>query len=104
MGMVSRRTNYRVIVEPDRSYLKLLKPHERDAEDKNNCKHIMSAIKRHVDDIGHIDIYSDLEETCEFCGAAWTETTTHNGGCCIKDAELQDQIERDSQCSKSTKI
>jgi hypothetical protein len=46
----------------------------------------MSAIKRHVDGAGHIEVMADEHHTCEHCGHEWTEySSKYNGGCCEKD-------------------
>lgn len=52
----------------------------------SSCKDIAAQIKRHCDLAGEIAIKSDLQATCEHCGAKWTENCEeYNGGCCDED-------------------
>jgi hypothetical protein len=60
------------------------------------CRDIVLQIKRHVDDIDWAGVINESEEICEFCESAWTEgDSIHNGGCCDKDIEIMDNLEKD---------
>lgn len=49
---------------------------------------VAKQIRRHVDNIGTVEVIRELAHTCEHCGYDWTEaSTTYNGGCCDKDEE-----------------
>lgn len=49
-------------------------------------------IKRHCDVTGTTSINFIYDDTCEFCGYAWTEGDNEdNGGCCIDDERVIDK-------------
>jgi hypothetical protein len=55
---------------------------------KDFAEKMVQQIKRHVDGAKYANIVEVTEDTCEFCGQPWTETSsTYNGDCCDKDAE-----------------
>jgi len=48
-------------------------------------------IRRHIDDVGHIEHELEIDETCEYCGSGWSEgDSPHNGGCCHEDILVMD--------------
>lgn len=74
--------NYRVVVTPRRvgdfGYVRVTdsfvesdsaKLHKRYMD---ICESILSDIRRHVDDVGDVDVVYDKCETCEFCYAEWS--------------------------------
>ena len=83
MGMKKINDNYRVVVTPDLSWSGEVTPEKQRSE----AIEMRDGIKRHVDNIGEIDINWDVIKTCEFCGYNWTEPddSPHNGGCCDED-------------------
>ncbi len=53
---------------------------------------VVDEIKRHVDGVSHIDIETDIDEVCEFCGYNWTEADNlYNGGCCDEDESQNEE-------------
>jgi hypothetical protein len=82
MSKQTTEENYRVVVEPRRWRWGALK-HDFDRE---TCESILEQIRRHVDDVQDSYISFDIVETCEHCGAEWTEDDSdYNGGCCEED-------------------
>jgi len=78
------RVNFRVVVYPRFS------PPVDNVE--RICEDIKSEIKRHVDYIGSVQVVSDPENVCAFCGSNWTEDSIlYNGGCCDRDEENFDK-------------
>ena len=64
-----------------------------EAEEQRACKKIAEQVKRHVDGLAGVNVVWDTEETCEHCGATWTEgDSKHNGGCCDKDYEVYEGL------------
>jgi len=93
--------NYRVVIEPRRLgdfgiasvSDRMICPDEerRQREYKERCQEIVSDIKRHIDNVGSVDIECDAIEECEHCGARWTESSKeYNGGCCDADQEAHE--------------
>lgn len=59
---------------------------DRQKQYRQRCEEIIANIKRHVDDVGHMEIVYDTDGECEHCGSRWTEDSdSYNGGCCEKD-------------------
>ena len=70
-------TDHRIIVYPNMLY--------RDATDEQRiCTQIMDEIQRHVDNIGSIEIVSEKEEKCSYCGYGWDEDINGEPMCCGK--------------------
>ena len=86
----SKPINYRVAVYPQtKAYGFSL-----GIDEKKACEDIMNDVKRHVDDLGYVEIEFDTEHTCSHCDSTWTEDSeTFNGGCCAKDMENEPQTE-----------
>ncbi len=62
---------------------------------RDRCRDIEGQVKRHVDEVGSIDIECDREEVCSHCGSEWTEASdTYNGGCCDEDEAGNPELER----------
>ena len=82
-----RQTNFHVDIEPDR--MTWSRDEERiDSANREACRGIAEQVKRHIDNIGSVQVLWDVEVTCSFCGSRWTEDSdTFNGGCCCQDAE-----------------
>ena len=111
MSKKTTQENFRVVIEPrglgqfgsvsvsDRLFCK-------DEEDlqrqyKARCNDIVADVKRHIDDVGSVWIESDYVNTCEYCGARWTEDASdYNGGCCEKDQEAQDLLDSAKEMGK----
>jgi hypothetical protein len=102
MRKESEKVNFRVVIHPRRlGDLGLIsvsssflygnnegerKRMERDIQDR--CEEIVKDVKRHVNQVGAIDLEFDQKYVCEHCGAEWTEgENPFNGGCCDKDCE-----------------
>ena len=74
LGFVSV-SDHRVSNDPARDYRK-------------RVGEIADQIRRHVDNVGHIEIVEESESCCEFCGYHWGEKSDeYNGGCCDRDEE-----------------
>jgi hypothetical protein len=59
---------------------------ERDMQEC--CEEIASQIRRHVDNVGSVQIECEQGDVCSYCGSKWTEDSdTYNGGCCEQDEE-----------------
>jgi hypothetical protein len=84
MGKVVRKTNWRVVVEPDDKY-----SHSwwKDRHYEAACEEILKQVKRHVDDAQHARIESDSVEACEFCSYEWETEEDGTPVCCGKAQE-----------------
>lgn len=70
-------------------------PAKRAAAYRDRCRDIEEQVRRHVDEVGRVDIECDREEVCSHCGGEWTEPSDiYNGGCCDKDAAGNPELER----------
>lgn len=59
------------------------KEHERMV---NDLKWMADEIRRHVDDVAHVQPDWESGYVCEYCGYPWgEESTLYNGGCCDED-------------------
>lgn len=68
MAKITKKTNFRVIVEPrTRIYGIAISGVERD------CHNIVEQIKRHVDDVEDAYVEHDTEVRCSHCGYEWEE-------------------------------
>lgn len=88
MAVKETQTNIRVEVGIPDSWQTRTVQREFDA-----ARELAATITRRLDadERGRIDINSDLERVCEFCGRPWTEDSIlFNGGCCGKDADEED--------------
>lgn len=88
MSRATHRENFRVEVEPDTARVYWFKrtPEELERKIQGLCEDLVAQIRRHVDNLGSINVRWDDEHTCSHCGYAWTEqSTTYNGGCCDED-------------------
>jgi hypothetical protein len=57
-----------------------------DAELRRDCNRLESAIRRHVDGYGYLNVEVETASSCSFCGGKWTEDgDSYNGGCCDED-------------------
>ena len=66
------KDNYRVIVEPTRSFRSFYSKREwREEQNERVCESIVEELKRHVDEVGSTEIVFDTEEICEFCNREW---------------------------------
>lgn len=94
---MSKKTNeigYRVIVEPhtlEPFWYRGIMGHDagmaqRLKDQKANAQTIAEQIKRHVDNVGSVEVETETQEVCSHCGSAWTEDgSDYNGGCCAED-------------------
>lgn len=81
------RENYRVVVTPGRA---VWISFGGRSDEEITCDRIVDDIKRHVDDVGSVEVEYDQSYACEFCGNVWTEeSTAYNGGCCDDDEEAE---------------
>jgi hypothetical protein len=72
----------------DDAYMNYVEWYERD-----ELKRMEIEIRRHVDDAG-VEQHVIMQDTCEWCGAIWTEgESEHNGGCCDQDIEVMERCE-----------
>lgn len=94
--------NYRVIIEPRRlgdfvyysvsDYLVCPDLQRRQQQYKERCDEIASEVRRHVDNVGSVEVVCDSIEVCEHCGAEWTEQSkNYNGGCCDADQKAYEE-------------
>ena len=105
---ITLKENYRVVVEPNRSYWNRGDLKELEEDKRNTCESIVDDIKRHVDDIQSVDVEFDESEICEFCQRVWEiwEEESEDGGyikgepvCCNKamdEFRTKETIENDS--------
>lgn len=90
MGVKVTRENFRVVVEPKDWGFFSGRP-RAEGELRQQCEHIVDAIKRHVDDVEHVFVEHDVIRRCEHCGWNWTENSDeYNGGCCSQDEAAYD--------------
>jgi hypothetical protein len=89
MGKVVRNINYRVVVDPRHPAWYDFCRGDADYERhfKKTCENIVEQIKRHVDDVGFIEIKHDVVATCEYCERPWTEDDPNYNQCCGRDEE-----------------
>lgn len=93
MAKLTEITGYFVRVNPEDPWLVLNNPGETDKQAEmrilqSRCEDIAKSIKRHVDDVRSAYVEVETEDTCEYCGADWTELSkTYNGGCCDDDEQ-----------------
>ena len=85
-----KRDNYRIEVYPraagDFGVAHIGSMTRTDAEERALCDEIARDIRRHVDNVGSVQVVSDSTPECSYCGAWWTEDSPdYNGGCCDKD-------------------
>lgn len=81
-------TETRIVIAIDDSWIFEKDPAKRQAAIDRHGADIISSIRRHVDDVGHMNIEHEYENQCEYCDDAWTEEgDTFNGGCCEKDMD-----------------
>lgn len=59
---------------------------------RDRCNDIAEQVRRHVDEVGSVDVEFDTQDVCEHCGREWTESSpAYNGGCCDQDQSAEDQ-------------
>ena len=105
---ITLKENYRVVVEPNRSYWTRGDLKELEEEKRNTCESIVDDIKRHVDDVNSVEVIFDESEICEFCQTeweVWEEEEFEDGGyikgepvCCNKAGDefrIKEAIEND---------
>lgn len=100
MGKKTEQVNHRLVIYPQHPgdfgfcHIGGMK---RDADETVRIlEEMQQQVLRHVDGVRsrNVQIENDIEETCEFCGSAWTEgKSPHNGGCCAKDCEVFEAME-----------
>ena len=98
MGMVKKKMDFRVEVEPRNPGDLGVARMNIDQSDENwiaDCEAIADQIRRHVDGLPSygdkgVTVRWDEHPFCEHCGCDWTEgeDSPHNGGCCAKDADV----------------
>lgn len=65
---------------------------EHDRQER--CDEIAASIKRHTNDVSHVEVIFDQQHVCSHCGADWTEASdSYNGGCCEADEAAHEQSE-----------
>ena len=80
-------TGYHIEVRPTLSH----NVHDPVKRMKEDCGEMVSAIKRHIDNVDSVEIIQDEKSVCEFCGARWSEDSHRfNGGCCKRDCEFEE--------------
>lgn len=104
MAKTVKHDNYRVVIEPRRlgdfgcismsDRMVCRDEADRLRQYKERCLDIAADVKRHVNNVGRVDIEFDSMPVCEHCGSEWTEEGyEYNGGCCEKDQATQDERE-----------
>lgn len=63
-----KKSNYRIIVEPRTRFFGIELSEETQRRD---LKEMEEQIKRHVDNIGYINVECDTDETCSYCHLTW---------------------------------
>ncbi len=86
MGKKLEKSNYRIEVNPLNIVYQGLFKTSKDENDKVLAE-TLAQIRRHIDRVS-ASIICDHNLVCEYCGARWTETGNHNGGCCAEDEKV----------------
>jgi hypothetical protein len=87
--------NYRVIIYPrsigDFGWASIspqaIEPNyiKRQEMYKDKCEEIIDDVKRHVNNVGSVNIEYDSREICEFCKSDWEQDeVTGEPQCCVK--------------------
>ena len=63
---VLQRTDFRVEIWPSQRMLIL-----GDDTDKRTCELIQEQVKRHIDDVEHVEIKCNVRYMCSFCKRDW---------------------------------
>lgn len=95
MSKIIEKSNFRVVVEPkglgdygsirvsDSMFYKTQQ--DREKEYSRRCNDIADEIKRHIDNVGYVNVEFDKEEKCSFCGYGWeVDEETKEPLCCQK--------------------
>jgi hypothetical protein len=93
MAKVIKKSNFRVVVEPKRlgdyggirtsdSFLR--KPDQIEKDYQRRCDEIAEEIKRHVDNVGSVEVNYDTEEVCGHCQREWEVDDEGCPTCCDK--------------------
>jgi hypothetical protein len=106
MAKVIKKSNFRVIVEPKRlgdygavrtSDNFLRKPEQIEKDYQRRCDEIAEEIKRHVDNVGSVEVECDAEDICSHCGQEWEADGIGCPTCCEK-------AEQEFEASKAEKV
>lgn len=87
------KDNFRVVIDPVRAMrpFGLTTQATWESRMQDACEDIVADIRRHVDDVGYVQIVCDQEQVCEHCGYRWSEESKdYNGGCCEKDEAAEE--------------
>lgn len=105
MAKIKEKSNFRVIVEPkglgdyggirvsDSMFHKTQQDREKAYE--RRCKEIIDQIKRHVDEVGRMEIDYDTEETCSHCKLTWELDENGVPVCCDKAIEEHEATQKE---------
>lgn len=82
---ITVKNNFRVVVTPRRlgDYGSIRvsdtffgrKPEDVQRDYQQRCDEIVEQIKRHVDEVGYVEIECDTEDKCSHCGSDWHVST-----------------------------
>jgi len=80
------RSNIRLEVYPrdagDFGIARIGGVYRTEQEEYDLAKSIKAQIQRHVDDVGSVNIVSDVDYICEFCKRSWSEDVYGVPECC----------------------
>lgn len=91
---IIKKSNFRVVVEPrrlgdfgsvrisDNFFGKTEAQVEKEYQSR--CNDIEEQIKRHVDNVGSVQVEYDTDEVCSHCGSPWEQDETGMPQCCVK--------------------
>lgn len=65
---VTKKSNYRIVVEPK---TRIFGIELSEDTQRNDLREMMDQIKRHVDNIHQVYLTYDSENLCSFCGLEW---------------------------------
>jgi hypothetical protein len=84
MAKVVKKSNYRLRVEPSvhAGWLRRKTAEEIAKEEKDLCVEMEEQIRRHVDNIGRIEVEYDEETVCSHCGYEWDVDENGVPSCC----------------------
>ncbi len=71
MSKIIKKSNYRIVVEPETHVFGIALSEDTI---KSNLRDMEQQIKRHVDNIGWMNIEYDTDEICSHCGLTWEES------------------------------
>lgn len=99
MAKQINETGYRVVVDPKPEMSIFYHIYgdnwktKRLEDLKSKAEEIAAQIKRHVDNVGFVQVEAETEAVCSHCGRDWTEDgAAYNGGCCDEDEKANPEL------------